>query len=72
MLADAVMNKPRRMLSEPADDGRPHLLQSFLTPFGVVSCRAMRWAGAIWDTAPDAEVVDQNWKLTEAAPRTKS
>ena len=24
------------------------------------------WAGAIWDTAPDAVLVDNDWKLTEA------
>jgi hypothetical protein len=24
------------------------------------------WAGAIWDTAPDAVLVDNDWQVTEA------
>jgi hypothetical protein len=27
------------------------------------------WAGAIWDTAPEAVLVDADWKLTEAGTR---
>jgi hypothetical protein len=27
------------------------------------------WAGAIWDTAPEAVLVDADWKLTEAGAR---
>ena len=27
------------------------------------------WAGAIWDFAPDAVLVDKDWKLTEAGKR---
>ena len=30
------------------------------------------WAGAIWDTAPDAVLVDNDWNLTEAGARTRS
>jgi hypothetical protein len=30
------------------------------------------WAGAIWDTAPEAVLVDRDWKLTEAGARYES